>query len=184
MAEAANQGITARPSLVDAAAVSEIFSGARPVEIEIGCGKGKFLIGRSQAHPEIQFLGIDRVGKWMKIGAKRSEKRNLPNLRFLKSDIRLILEKVPPEGVSVFHIYFPDPWPKRRHRKRRLVNAGFLLLLWEKLRPGGLIEMATDDLDYFTAMKKAAALPEALAGRCGKASTGAFWIKMRKRITN
>ena len=135
--------------------MTQIFGNERPVEIDIGCGKGKFLLARAEASPEINFLGIDRVAKWMRIGEKRSQKRNLENLKFLKTECREFLAGLSPESISAFHIYFPDPWPKRRHRRRRLVSADFLGLLHSRLGLGGLIEMATDDADYRGAMKKA-----------------------------
>ena len=121
----------------------------RPLEVEIGCGKGKFLTSRAGTNPQISFLGIDRIEKWVKMGCD--------NLVFVKAECREFLTQLKPESVSIFHIYFPDPWPKRRHRKRRLVTAGFLDLLLSRLLPGGFIELATDDLDYFQQMKKAAA---------------------------
>ncbi|MCM8775744.1 MAG: hypothetical protein NC930_05280, partial [Candidatus Omnitrophica bacterium] len=76
----------------------------------------------------------------------------------------------PPESVSVFHVYFPDPWPKRRHRKRRLINAGFLLMLHQKLKSGGLVEVATDDGDYFSEINKAVS------------QTGIHWSGVRQGV--
>ena len=155
---------------------AHVFKSDRPVEMEIGCGKGKFLIARAERYPEINFLGLDRINKWMNIGRGRAQKRKFENLHFLKAECREFLRRFAPASVSartgscgpdsrsgrspsrlvsVFHIYFPDPWPKRRHRNRRLVTAEFLKLLYERLAPFGLIEMATDDADYFLAMKRA-----------------------------
>jgi tRNA (guanine-N7-)-methyltransferase len=135
---------------------SEIFGNTNPVEIEIGCGKAKFLLARAAECPRINFLGIDIVWKWMKYGVRRSEKRGLVNVRFLKADAReTIRYGVPPESVSVFHIYFPDPWPKRKHRKRRIVTGDFLGLLHERLTEGGFIELATDHTDYYLQMESA-----------------------------
>lgn len=136
--------------------VEALFGNSNPVEVEIGCGKGRFLLERAAQYPGVNFLGIDRVAKWMKIGQKRSVKRNLSNLKFIKTNAVQALQRFPPETVSVFHVYFPDPWPKRRHRKRRLVTKDFLELLRGQLIGGGRIEMATDDEDYFLQMKKAA----------------------------
>ena len=126
------------------------------LEVEIGCGRGKFLLDRAGLHPEINFLGIDRVAKWMRRSTLRAEKQQIGNLLFVKSDVREVLLQIPAGSVSVFHIYFPDPWPKRRHRSRRLVTPDFLALLSHRLGPGGLVEMATDDADYFLQMKKSA----------------------------
>jgi tRNA (guanine-N7-)-methyltransferase len=137
-------------------AFSEIFGNENPVEVEIGCGKAKFLIARAVERPDINFLGIDVAWKWMKFAVERSEKRSLENIRFVRGDAReAVKHGVRPESVSVFHIYFPDPWPKRRQRKRRLINGEFLRLLHERLAGGGLVEIATDHLDYFLHVQNA-----------------------------
>ncbi|MDD5218180.1 MAG: tRNA (guanosine(46)-N7)-methyltransferase TrmB [Candidatus Omnitrophica bacterium] len=134
------------------------FRDNRPVEIEIGCGKAKFLVARAAQHPEINFVAIDRVGKWMKKGERRAAKGGLNHILFLKADAREVLRThVPPERVVAFHIYFPDPWPKRKHHKRRIVNADLLTVLYERLSAGGAVYLATDDPDYRNAMRKAVA---------------------------
>lgn len=125
------------------------------LEIEIGCGKGKFLVARAAAFPEIQFLGIDKALRFMRLGAARAEKRQLANLKFVRGNVLEILERdVAPQSVNVFHLYFPDPWPKRRHRHRRLLTAEFFRRLHERLVNGGLIEIATDFEDYFSEIKQ------------------------------
>ena len=137
-------------------AIESLFERTRPLEVEIGCGKGTFLISRALAREDVNFLGVDVVWKWMKYGVRRSEKRGLANIRFAKTDAReLVRFALPPESVSIFHVYFPDPWPKRRHRKRRLVTGEFLSRLHSRLVPGGLIELATDYEDYYLHMKQA-----------------------------
>ena len=130
------------------------FGNAAPVELEIGCGKGKFLVERAQESPERNFIGIDRVGKWMKTGDRRGSNRQLSNITFIKAEALEFLKILEPECVEAIHMYFPDPWPKRRHRRRRLFTADFLGLLYSKLKSGGLIELATDDTDYFSQMKQ------------------------------
>lgn len=130
------------------------FGNTASVELEIGCGKGKFLVMRAQESPDRNFIGVDRVGKWMKIGDWRGTKRQLSNIVFIKAEALSFLDVLEPACVEIIHMYFPDPWPKRRHRPRRLFSADFLILLYSKLKPGGLIELATDDEDYFLQMKK------------------------------
>lgn len=131
---------------------------SRPLEVEIGCGKGKFIVSRAAANPERNFLALDYARKWMNVGAARGEKRQLGNLRFVHTNaVILARDYLPDASVSVFHIYFPDPWPKRRHQKRRLLTASFLALLHRKLGPGGLIEAAMDRPDYFEQLLEEAA---------------------------
>ena len=149
----------------------EFFGNSNPVEMEIGCGKGKFLVARSIQNPGTNFLGIDRVSKFMNIGKTRAQKRELPNIRFLRAEARAFLtEAITPGSVSVFHIYFPDPWPKRRHRVRRVFTAELLKLLHTRLVAGGLVEIATDDKDYFDAMKKTIA------------ATAQLWENVRETV--
>jgi tRNA (guanine-N7-)-methyltransferase len=134
----------------------DIYGNDNPVEVEIGCGKGKFLIARAFENPGINFLGVDVVWKWMKYGVERSSKRGLTNIRFVKTDAReLVRHGIPGGSVSIFHVYFPDPWPKRRHRKRRLITGEFLSLLHSRLVDGGLVELATDYHDYYAQMRSA-----------------------------
>jgi len=139
----------------DRADISTIFPVEAPLEVEIGCGKGKFLIERAEANPSINFLGIDVVWKWMRYAVHRSDRREIENVKFIKTEAKDFIDhSLPLESVSTFHIYFPDPWPKRRHRKRRLVTGEFLKLLHTRLLDGGLIELATDHEDYFLQMEE------------------------------
>lgn len=150
---------------------SEYFGNSHPVEVEIGCGKGKFLVARAIENPETNFLGIDRVSKFMNIGKTRAQKRALPNIRFLRAEARAFLnEAIAPASVGIFHIYFPDPWPKRRHQIRRVFTPGFLALLHARLVPGGLVEIATDDENYFAATKKSIA------------ATAELWENVRETV--
>ncbi len=150
---------------------SKCFGNTHPVEFEIGCGKGKFLVRRAIENPGTNFFGIDRVSKFMKLGKTRAEKRELPNIRFLRAEAKAFLtDAVALGSVSIFHIYFSDPWPKRRHQTRRVFTEEFLRLLHPRLVPGGLIEIATDDKDYFAAMKKTIA------------ATAELWENVRETV--
>lgn len=126
------------------------------LEIEIGCGKGKFLLARAAQCPESRFVGVDYARKWLARGRKWGEKKALQNVTFVRMETREFLLEVAPESADIFHIYFPDPWPKRRHHKRRLVSEDFLVLLYGRLKPGGLIEIATDHAEYFEQIRRAA----------------------------
>ena len=124
------------------------------VEIEVGCGKGKFIVERAGENPDTDFIAMDRVTKFMKKGFVRAERRGLKNLLFLKIDAReFIREVVPDKRVNIFHVYFPDPWPKWRHRKRRILTPDFFTLLHQKTASGGLLEIATDHEDYYGFIK-------------------------------
>lgn len=140
--------------------VADLFPTRQPLEIEIGAGKGRFLLHRAEAHRERNFFGIDYRWRFLKEGVARAEQRGLTNLVFLKTEAEEIIPHlVPPTSVEVFHIYFPDPWHKRKHHKRRLLTPEFFKLLHASLVPGGLLELATDNFDYMIAFK--AALVEA-----------------------
>jgi len=136
--------------------VFDIFPAERPFEMEIGSGKGRFLLDRAARHPERNFLGIDYAWRFLKEGHQRADRRGLANVRFYKAEAAEVVQRLIPDGsVDVFHIYFPDPWPKRQHRKRRLLTAEFFKLLHRRLRPGGLLELATDNFEYLIAFKAA-----------------------------
>jgi len=143
-----------------ARAVADLFPTRQPLEIEIGAGKGRFLLHRAQAHRDRNFFGVDYRWRFLKEGVLRAEQRGLTNLVFLKTEAEEIIPHlVPPTSVEVFHIYFPDPWHKKKHHKRRLLTPEFFKLLHASLVPGGLLELATDNFDYMIAFN--AALVEA-----------------------
>jgi tRNA (guanine-N7-)-methyltransferase len=130
-----------------------LFGNDHPVELEIGTGKGRFLIESARARPEVNFLGIERSLKWMRFGRGRMERAGLGNIRLVRTEARHFIDRyVPDRSVRAVHIYFPDPWPKRRHEKRRLFRPGIGASLARCLVPGGRLHLATDQADYFTAM--------------------------------
>jgi len=136
--------------------IRDMFDGGRPIEVEVGAGKGRFLLHRAMAVPGHDFIGFDYIWKYLKIGWQRAQKRGLDNLLFFKAEAHeVVTHLVPDASVSVFHIYFPDPWHKRRHHKRRLLTPEFFMLLHRRLVPGGLLEIATDNFDYMIAFRAA-----------------------------
>lgn len=140
-----------------------LFGNDHPVELEVGTGKGRFLIESARAHSEVNFLGIERSLKWMRFGRGRMERAGLGNIRLVQTEARHFIDRyVPDRSVRAVHIYFPDPWPKRRHEKRRLFRPGIGASLARCLVPGGRLHLATDQADYFAAMLEVLAGESAL----------------------
>jgi len=132
---------------VDFAAV---FGSDRPVEIEIGSGRGTLLVHLAENNPDVNFLGIEWASEFYRYSADRLRRRNLVNARMMRTDARdFVARYVRPETVRAFHIYFPDPWPKKRHHKRRLFVPEFCQAAARALVPGGKIYIASDHQEYF-----------------------------------
>ena len=126
-----------------------MFGNARPVEIEIGVGKGTFLKAYAAARPEVNLLGIEDAGAYAAYCAGRFARAGLANVRMLHTEAATFFKRaVPPASLQRVHIYFPDPWPKRRHQRRRLVQPPFVGLARQALRPGGQLLIATDHFGY------------------------------------
>jgi tRNA (guanine-N7-)-methyltransferase len=121
-----------------------------PFEIEIGCGKGGFLLARARTNPDARLLGIEWASKYYKHCADRMVRRGLTNVRVMRTDARYLVQNhLPPDSVSVLHLYHPDPWPKKRHHKRRLVQPAFAAAVARILKPGGRWYIQTDHEEYF-----------------------------------
>ncbi len=132
-----------------------VFGNRQPVEIEVGCGKGLFLLTAALARPDINFVGVEIVRKYQLFTATRMAKRGLTNVRMACADARdLLRERIPPESVQAVHVYFPDPWWKKRHHKRRVFTADFVASIVRVLRPGGRLHVATDVESYFHIMRE------------------------------
>ncbi len=134
---------------------ARIFGRSGPVHIEIGSGKGTFLVAQAKAQPEVNFLGIEWARKFYRHAVDRIGRWGLRNVRILRADAATFLrDAVPADSVDCFHIYFPDPWPKKRHHKRRFLQSGNLEILIRCLKPGGEIRIATDHADYFEQIRQ------------------------------
>lgn len=127
----------------------EIFGNDNPVSLEIGCGVGDFIAAMAAEHPDHNFIAIDIYNQGCLKSCKRIERMGLSNVRVLRVEARYLLEEmIPPSFLAQVFINCPDPWPKRRHRKRRLVQPAFVDLLESRLAPGGVFTFATDFSDY------------------------------------
>jgi len=128
----------------------KIFGNRRPVEIEIGTGKGRFILAESRRRIETNFIGIERSLKWIRVALCRAARDPLPNRAFLCLDADLVVKLLtPPHSITAYHVYFPDPWPKDRHQKRRLFNPRLLEKMAETLIPHGSLFLKTDHAEYY-----------------------------------
>lgn len=119
-------------------------------ELEIGCGKGGFLLSRAKAHPEIRLLGIEWANKYFRFCADRMARWGLSNVRVMRTDAKFfVLQHLPPGSVNVLHLYHPDPWPKKRHHKRRLIQDDFVEAAVRVLTPDGRWLVQSDHEEYF-----------------------------------
>ena len=132
-----------------------IFGRLGPVHVEVGSGKGTFLLNQARARPGDNFLGIEWAGRYYRYAVDRIGRWGLTNVRIIRTDAAgFIAESVPEESVDCFHIYFPDPWPKKRHHKRRFIGPANLAHLIRCLKSTGQIRIATDHADYFEQIQK------------------------------
>lgn len=137
---------------------------SRTLEIELGSGKGTFLAQEAPLHPDTLFIGIEWASQFYRYASDRMRRLNLANVRMLHADGTVFIRNfVADQAVSRFHWYFPDPWPKARHHKRRTFQEPFLRNeLYRVLKVGGEIHVATDHLDYWAWMQEHAAKVEDL----------------------
>jgi tRNA (guanine-N7-)-methyltransferase len=133
--------------------LAHLFPIPQPLEVELGCGDASFLAEYARQHSQINFLGVERLlGRLRKLDRK-GRRMGVSNLRGVRIESAYCLEfLLPPNVATALHIYFPDPWPKKKHRKHRLINERFPTLAWRSLAPGGVVYLRTDDEDYFGQM--------------------------------
>jgi tRNA (guanine-N7-)-methyltransferase len=133
----------------------DIFGRKAPIHIEVGSGKGTFLVSETRAHPENNYLGIEWANRYYRLAVDRIGRWGIDNVRIMRTDAAVFFaENVPDDSVSWFHIYFPDPWPKVRHNKRRLICTDNVQQIIRCLEPGGVLNLATDHADYFEQMEE------------------------------
>lgn len=133
----------------------QLFGRKAPVHIEIGSGKGTFVLSEAKAQQDCDFLGIEWANKFYKHAVDRIGRWGLTNVRIIRTDVADFLPRhVPEKSISFFHIYFPDPWPKKRHHKRRFICGANLDEMIRCLKKDGIINIATDHAGYFEQIKE------------------------------
>jgi tRNA (guanine-N7-)-methyltransferase len=136
-----------------------IYGNSAPLEVDLGCGDGLFLAAAAAANPDRNFLGIERMPGRVRSATRKIEAGGFVNARILELEISYAVRHLlPPASVAVFHLMFPDPWPKRRHSPRRVVTENLLAALHRALAPDGLLRIATDETDYFREIERLAGL--------------------------
>jgi len=140
-------------SIVEPLALPELFTSPQPLEVELGCGDASFLVEWAQRNPEKNFIGVERLlGRIAKLDRK-GRRAGLKNLRGVRIESSYFLQYLlPARSASAIHIYFPDPWPKKRHHKNRLISPGFPEICQIALAPQGIVFLRTDDAPYFAQM--------------------------------
>jgi tRNA (guanine-N7-)-methyltransferase len=129
---------------------ARIFGRNHPVHVEIGSGKGAFLLNQARVHPGNNFLGIEWARKYYRYAVDRIGRWDLKNVRIIRTDAAIfITEFIDDNSVDCFHIYFPDPWPKKRHHKRRFLCPTNSEQLIRCLKTQGQLRIATDHAEYF-----------------------------------
>jgi len=154
-------GIGFEPRLLD---LDAVFGRQAPRILEIGFGMGEVTAQLAQFHPERDYLGIEvhtpGVGNLLKL----IDEHGLTNLRIIRHDaVEVLQQMIPVDAFDGVHVFFPDPWPKKRHHKRRLIQPEFVHLLASRIRPGGYLHFATDWEDYATQMLEVLAAEPRLA---------------------
>ncbi len=127
----------------------EIFGNDKPIHIEIGMGKGKFIMGMAEANPDVNYIGIEKYSTVLLRAIQKMEEHELPNIVFVRMDAEEICEVFDKDEIDKIYLNFSDPWPKDRHAKRRLPSKEFLARYNEILVPDGRLEFKTDNQELF-----------------------------------
>ncbi len=142
--------------ILESLSFAAIFENERPIEIDLGSGSGRFLIEAARQYPERNFFGVERLLGRVRKTLRAASRLGLTNVRVLRLEIDYTIRfLLSPGSVSRLHLSFPDPWPKRRHSRRRLVDEGFLAASASALAIGGELWIKTDHADYFQRITKA-----------------------------
>jgi len=149
-----NADIIVQPaSYVEKLRLRDLFVDEQPLEVELGAGDGSFLLAWAAQNPARNFLAVERLLGRLRKAERKVRRAGLTNVRLLRIEAGYFLEYlVPARSVAALHVYFPDPWPKRKHWRHRLVNDHFATIAARILQPGGVIYLRTDDAPYFRQM--------------------------------
>lgn len=141
-------------SIVKPLDTAALFSASQPLEVELGCGDASFLVNYARLHPERNFIGVERLAGRIRKLDRKGRRAGLANLRGVRIESSYFLEYLlPAQSATALHIYFPDPWPKRKHWKHRLVSERFPEIAARALAGGGVVYLRTDDENYFEQMQ-------------------------------
>jgi tRNA (guanine-N7-)-methyltransferase len=132
-----------------------MFGNAHPVELEVGSGKGLFLANAAKANPGRNFLGVELSRKYARLAAERLARQGIANAKVWSGDARAVLaRRIPAESLRAVHVYFPDPWWKKRHKKRRVFTDALVSQVERVLQTGGELHVASDVEEYFTLIRQ------------------------------
>jgi len=133
--------------------LAELFKNENSVELEIGAGRGDFAVEYCADHPDVNLIAVERKLNYLKRGINKAKQRDLSNIRFMNVEVQHFLEEyIERESLQAAHIYFPDPWPKKKQKKRRIVQLQLIKMLSERIVSGGHLHLRTDHADYFEQM--------------------------------
>ncbi|MDQ2917684.1 MAG: tRNA (guanosine(46)-N7)-methyltransferase TrmB [Casimicrobiaceae bacterium] len=158
-----------------------LFGNASPVVLEIGFGMGETTAAIAASHPAVNFLGVEM--HWPGVGAllRHIESQQLVNIRVLRQDAAEVVERaIPDASLAGIHVYFPDPWPKKRHHKRRLLKPSFVHALASRLATGGYLHVATDWQPYAGEILAALAAEPLLVNTCAGFAPRPPWRPLTK----
>jgi tRNA (guanine-N7-)-methyltransferase len=161
-----------------------VYGRVAPLEVDLGCGDGSFLVAIAERNPGRDFLGIERLAGRVRSACRRIERARLRNARVLRLEISYVVERLlPANSVTAFHLMFPDPWPKRRHASRRLVTENFLASMHRALKAEGTVRVSTDYSAYFRQVTQLVSQSSLFAVHSGDIPKSAA-SKFEKRFTH
>ena len=162
-----------------------IYDLSRPLEVEVGCGKGRFLTGRAAANLDCEFLGIERMLGRVRTFDNKARRLGLANAHVVRLEaLYTFWYLLPAHHARTVYVFFPDPWPKRKHHSHRLFGPLFLSALWKRLEVGGRLEFATDHEEYFHVVEDCFAADARFARVAPRARGPEEWTEFETMFRN